>query len=252
MPSIIKEVFFPPEAPQEVATLIESSLVYQNSANYMMAIKATESARQIWRDIENPPKPEEPVGGLPNKKKNVEKPPEPKLRPEQELFFEMSLGSIYESSGKDDIALSCYMRAKTINKLLAYNHPDQAFAFCGLGSVLFHIDEPAWALRCYLKAREIREERLGGDTVDTATVYTNLGACMYLLERNQESKAYFELAHAILDSELGPHHERTLTVSNLYSSAQQVSVLFPSSQQKLSSRNQLIGKRRRGRVLLVD
>ena len=34
MPSIIKEVYFPPEAPSEVATLIESALVYQNSANY--------------------------------------------------------------------------------------------------------------------------------------------------------------------------------------------------------------------------
>jgi len=42
-----------------------------------------------------------------------------------------------------------------------------------------------------LKARKIREERLGGDTVDTATVYNNLGCCMYLLERNQECKAYF-------------------------------------------------------------
>ena len=33
-----------------------------------------------------------------------------KLRPELELYFEMSLGSVYESCGKDDIALSCYMR----------------------------------------------------------------------------------------------------------------------------------------------
>jgi len=80
-----------------------------------------------------------------------------------------------------------------------------------LGSVLYHTDEPAWALRCYLKAREIREERLGGDTVDTATVYNNLGCCMYLLERNQESLAYFELAQAILECELGPSHERTMT-----------------------------------------
>ena len=37
-PCIIKEVYFPPEAPPEVATLIESALVYQNSANYEMAI----------------------------------------------------------------------------------------------------------------------------------------------------------------------------------------------------------------------
>ena len=95
------------------------------------------------------------------------------------------LGSVYESCGKDDIALSSYMRAKKIP--LVYNHPDQAFPYCGLGSVLYHMDEPAWSLRCYLKAREIREERLGGDTVDTATVYNNLGCCMYMLERNQEA-----------------------------------------------------------------
>jgi len=123
----------------------------------------------------------------------------------------MSLGSVYESCGKDDIAISYYMRAREIK--LAYNHPDVAFSYCGLGSVMYHIDEPAWALRCYLKAREIREERLGGDTVDTATVYNNLGCCMYMLERNQEAKAYFELAQAILESELGPHHERSLTAS---------------------------------------
>ena len=99
---------------------------------------------------------------------------------------------------------------------LEYNHPDQAFPYCGLGSVFYHIDEPAWALRCFLKAREIRELRLGGDTVDTASVYNNLGCCMYMLERNQESKAYFELSNAIMDAELGPQHERTLTVSILH------------------------------------
>jgi len=137
---------------------------------------------------------------------------EHRLRPEQELFFEMSLGSVYESSGRDEIAISQYMNA--INDIkLEYNHPDLAFPYCGLGSVFYHIDEPAWALRCFLKAREIREARLGGDTVDTATVYNNLGACMFMLERNQESKAYFELANAIMDAELGQHHERTLTTA---------------------------------------
>ena len=38
---------------------------------------------------------------------------------------------------------------------------------------------------------------------------------MYMLERNQECLAYFELAHAILECELGPSHERTMTVSAL-------------------------------------
>ena len=101
------------------------------------------------------------------------------------------------------------MKSKVIS--LPYNHPDQAFAYCGLGSVMYHMEEPAWALRLFLKAREIRESTLGGDTVDTATVYNNLGACMFMLERNEEGKAYFELANAILECELGAQHERTLT-----------------------------------------
>lgn len=42
----------PPDAPSEVATLIESSLVYQNSANYEMAVKSLEMAKSLWRSIE--------------------------------------------------------------------------------------------------------------------------------------------------------------------------------------------------------
>jgi hypothetical protein len=39
---------------------------------------------------------------------------------------------------------------------------------------------------------------------------------MYMLERNQECLAYFELAEAILECELGPSHERTMTVSTFH------------------------------------
>ena len=126
------------------------------------------------------------------------------------MFFILSIASVYESSGKDDLALYQYIKAKDLN-LTPYNHPDIAFPYCGLGSVLYHVEEPTWALRLYLKARDIREKTLGGDTVDTATVYNNLGCCMFMLERNEEAKAYFELANAILECELGPQHERTLT-----------------------------------------
>ena len=124
----------------------------------------------------------------------------------------MSLGSVYESGGKDEIAIARYMEALT-DIQLPYNHPDLAFPYCGLGSVFYHVDEPAWALRCFLRAREIREERLGGDTVDTATVYNNIGCCMYMLERFQESRAFHELSNAIMEAELGQHHERTLTTA---------------------------------------
>ena len=158
-----------------------------------MAVRSLEQARDLWRQIENPSMPQAaPAKPANNFARRGQASPEPaeqaavnesKLRPEQELFFLMSLGSVYESSGKDEIAISCYMNAIT-EVQLEYNHPDQAFPYCGLGSVFYHIDEPAWALRCFLMAREIRELRLGGDTVDTATVYNNLGCCMFMLERN--------------------------------------------------------------------
>ena len=45
MPSLIKEVYFPPDAPSEIATLIESALVYQHATSYEMAINSLETAR---------------------------------------------------------------------------------------------------------------------------------------------------------------------------------------------------------------
>lgn len=149
-----------------------------------MAVHSLEQARKMWRDLISPKEESKPkeTNPTPQKQKTVEPKAITYLRPEQELYFDLTLGSIYESCGKDDIAISSYMKARAIK--LVSNHPDQAFAYCCLGSVMYHIDEPAWALRCYLKARKIREERIGGDTVDTATVYNNLGACMYMLERN--------------------------------------------------------------------
>ena len=63
-----------------------------------------------------------------------------------------------------------------------------------------------------LKARDYRETILGGDTIDTATVYNNLGCCMFFLNRIKESYSYFKLAQAIMEAELGMFHFRTHTV----------------------------------------
>lgn len=117
MPTIIKEVFMPPDAPSSVATLMESALVYQNSANYEMAVHSLEQARDEWRSLISSPQKEFAKDATSAMSKTITY-----LRPEQELYFELSLGSIYESCGKDDIAISCYMKALRIK--LAVNHPD--------------------------------------------------------------------------------------------------------------------------------
>ena len=82
MPTIIKEVFMPPDAPSTVATLIESSLVYQNSANYEMAVHSLEQARDEWRRLITPPSKDPPKDATLTKKDTQAPKPIVYLRPE--------------------------------------------------------------------------------------------------------------------------------------------------------------------------
>ena len=59
------------------------------------------------------------------------------------------------------------------------------------------IREFHWALRAFLHAKKIREETIGGDTPDTATVYNNLGVVSYCLESYLPANGYFKLAYEI-------------------------------------------------------
>jgi tetratricopeptide (TPR) repeat protein len=117
------------------------------------------------------------------------------------------------SAGRDDYALHYFMQSKFYSDKLNYTNPDRSLGYCGLGSVLFNTEEYKISLRSFLKAREIREKLLGSEHVDTATCYNNLGCCMFMLERNNEAIAYFKIAHAIFECELGNFHNRTLTAA---------------------------------------
>ena len=104
------------------------------------------------------------------------------------------------------------MQSKGISDKLPYTCPDRGLAYCGIGLVLYNTEEYELALRSFLKVREIREKLYGTEhsgmhfffkkyiyiydfivinILDTATVYNNLGCCMYMLERNKEAEAYF-------------------------------------------------------------
>ena len=86
-PVIIKEIYFPPKSSEEVATLVESALVYQNSGNYEQALESFEQAWDLWRQ-EN--------GGK-------------DLRSEVQMYFLLSIGSVCESAGRDEMALRNYL-----------------------------------------------------------------------------------------------------------------------------------------------
>ena len=80
-----------------------------------------------------------------------------------------------------------------------------------MGEVFYEMEEFEAAARSFLKAREVRESVLGIEHVQTASVFNNLGCCFFMLRRSQEALGYIEIAEAVLDTELGPHHERTMT-----------------------------------------
>lgn len=185
-PCLIKEVLNIPEAPTEVRILLESSNLYMLNKDYKRALNALITAKEKWLE-------EESVSSL---------------KPEIEIFFEISMGQVFEETNNLKTALKCFMKAKSYD--LYYNHPDKAFSYSVLGCVLIQMDMAELALKCFLKAREIREFTLGGDTVDTASTYNNIGVAMIVLERNEEANAFFELAYVILDTLLGAAHERTL------------------------------------------
>ena len=189
-PCLIREIFLPPPSPPVINTLIESAIVFQNNCNFSMALVSLDKAKAKWLEQDK-----------------VET-----LRPEIELFFELTRGAIYESCEKDDLALGQYINTKMTSDRLPFNHPDRALVYCGLGSVLHHSGRSGLSLRCYLMAKKIRERTIGGDTIDTATVYNNIAVCFNEIGRFQEGYVYLELAEAIMDATLGPHHTRTLTV----------------------------------------
>ena len=136
-PWLIKEVLNIPEAPTEVRILLESFNLYMNNFDYKRALKALILAKTKWL-----------------KEEQAET-----LRPEVEIFFNITMGQTFEETNDLKVAFKWYMQAKSID--LYYNHPDKAFPFSCLGWVLIMLENYKLALRWFLKAREIREERLG-------------------------------------------------------------------------------------------
>ena len=112
--------------------------------------------------------------------------------------------SIYESAGRDDLALQVYykcynesLRYADLLKRLEINHPDRALPFIGLGTVFYNSAEYELGARCFLAAKQIREEYIGPNSADTASCYNNLGCCLIKLHRNLEAFRLLKLSEAI-------------------------------------------------------
>jgi hypothetical protein len=101
------------------------------------------------------------------------------------------------------MALKYAMTCKYIGDKLDAASPDNSLAYSCLGNVMFKIREYEWSFRCYFKAKELREYCIGGDSIDTATIYNNLGVCCYMMQNYYASTGYFQLAYEIYKKNLG-------------------------------------------------
>ena len=120
-----------------------------------------------------------------------------------QLFFELTFGGIYESLEYRLMAMKYLFRAKTTTDKFYQNDPDTALVYSYLGKLLVSLREYEWAFRCFSKSKNVRENAIGGDSVDTATIYNNLGVCCYYMQSFYPAYGYFQLSYEIYKSILG-------------------------------------------------
>lgn len=174
-PSIISEsLIVPRKIPNEIKSLVLSSLNEYVNGNHSLALSQLERAQDECKDL--------------------------MLFSDAQinLYFSLQFGNIFMSMNLFSKALIFLNTAKVIsNTNMSSGNPDIALVYCYLGYFFIKLNEPDLALRCYWKAKFLRESIIGGDTLDTATVYNNIGVCFYYLKSYYEAHCYFKLSYEI-------------------------------------------------------
>ena len=187
-PTIIKEILSLPNLPQKSMELVVLSLEDRVKGDYETAIKRLEKAQEFLPKDLN------------------------KINWQTELYFNLTLGSLYEVMDYNFQAIKYFSDALHNQEKLISFSPDNALPYSFIGEFFIKMKEYEWALRCYTKAKMIREETIGGDTIDTATIYNNLGVASFCLESYLPANGYFMMAYEIYKNLLGINHMRTIII----------------------------------------
>ena len=199
-PSLLKEVLIiPPLCPQRCIESIVESMEEQVNGRYELAIRRLEKAQEF----------------LPKDNTQIDW--------QTDLFFNLSFGSLYDTLGYDVVALKYYYESTRITEKLIGADTDTSLPYCFLGEIFLKLQENSWAMRCFLKAKQIREETIGGETPDTASTYNNLGVVAYHMESYLPAKGFFSLAYEIYKKLLGLTHPRTMLIKSNLSKMSQLS-----------------------------
>ena len=192
-PSLIHEALILPQIlPDRIKELIIESYKDHIAGNTEYAIRRLERAEFFLRNFK-----------LPNE-------------PQIDLFFALTFGSFYQELNLNVQAIKYYYIARMISDKFRSDNPDNALVYSFFGSIFLDLKEFEWAFRCFQFAKEQREKIIGGDTLDTAAIYNNMGVVAFYMESFLPSKNYLNLAYEITRSILGLGHPRTLYIkSNL-------------------------------------
>ena len=192
-PSLIHESLILPQIlPDRIKELIIESYKDHIQGNTEYAIRRLERAEYFLKNYK-----------LPNE-------------PQIDLFFCLTFGSFYQELNLNVQAIKYYYKARMITDKFRSDNPDSALVYSFFGSLFLDLKEFEWAFRCFQYAKESREKIIGGDTLDTAAIYNNLGVVAFYMESFLPSKNYMNLAFEITRSILGLGHPRTLYIkSNL-------------------------------------
>ena len=199
-PSLIHEALILPQIlPDRIKEIIIASYKDHIQGNTEYAIRRLERAEFLL--------------------KNYKIPNEPQI----DLFFSLTFGSFYQELGLNIAALKYYYKARMITEKFRSDNPDLALVYSFLGSFFLDIKEFEWSFRCFQFAKEYREKIIGGDTLDTAAIYNNLGVVAFYMESFLPAKNYMNLSYEITRSILGLAHPRTLYIKSNLSKLSQLS-----------------------------
>ena len=192
-PSLLKEVLLiPPLCPQKCIESIVECMAEQVNGKFEMAIRRLERAQ----------------GYLPKDTTQIDW--------QTDLFFNLTFGSLYDTLNYDVVAIRYYNECVRITEKLIGADTDTSLPYCFIGELFLKLQEYTWALRSFMKAKKVREETIGAETPDTASIYNNLGVVSYYLESYLPAFGYFKLAYEIYKKMLGLTHPRTMLIkSNL-------------------------------------
>jgi hypothetical protein len=224
MPCVLREVCRAPQAPLEVENLMESALAYHNSSQYDLAINAYIAARTTWLDwmefmgastssSSSSKKEDEGDEDLSDGEIERRKHESQDIPVRATIFILCGIGSVHESAGNDEMALTCYLDAqRTALARLSHDDADMAVTFSHLGSVCYHLGRFSTSVRCFRVAVSIRLHLLGREHPDAAALHSSLGAalCMMGPASMVEAMYNFKLAAKMLKKHLGPTHPRTV------------------------------------------